>query len=193
MSRAMFAGVFIVVGWGSVEGIGVVHKTLFLLRDQRLTPPDHPLLGVKRSAVLKYVLVQWFFFAAIIAVSETIGALALPNIGNALLTLTARSWNWVPRHHHDPYPRPVLHRPTIPHRKGARGPRRADGQLGRGAGVARRTPRIWEAWGFTRHRRVCDREGCREWSEASCGEGYQRAGGQGRRGQRETVLSTVAA
>ncbi|KAL8278439.1 hypothetical protein RQP46_009129 [Phenoliferia psychrophenolica] len=85
MSRAMFAGVFIVVGWGSIEGIGVVHKTLFLLRDPRLTPPDHPLLGVKRSAVLKYVLVQWLFFAMIIAISETIAGIGFPVIITVLI------------------------------------------------------------------------------------------------------------
>lgn len=73
MSRAMFAGIFIVVGWGSVEGNGIVHKTLFLLRDQRLTPRDHPLLRVRKSSIVKFIAVQWIFFAAIIAVSECIG------------------------------------------------------------------------------------------------------------------------
>lgn len=74
MSKAMFAGIFLVVGWGSVEGNGITHKTLYLLRDPNLTPADHPLLKVKKSSVAKYVGIQWFVFAAIIAVSETIGA-----------------------------------------------------------------------------------------------------------------------
>lgn len=73
MSVAMFAGVFLVVGWGSVEGNGIVHKTLFLLRDPALTPRDHPLLKVRRKSIIKFVGIQWFFFAAIIAVSEVIG------------------------------------------------------------------------------------------------------------------------
>ena len=73
MSVAMFAGVFIVVGWGSIEGNGIVHKTLYLLRDPALTPRDHPLLKVKRRSILKFVGIQWFFFAGIIAVSEVIG------------------------------------------------------------------------------------------------------------------------
>lgn len=73
MSRAMFAGIFIVVGWGSVEGNGIVHKTLYLLRDSNLIPTDHPLKEIKKLSILKFIGVQWLFFAAIIAISETIG------------------------------------------------------------------------------------------------------------------------
>ena len=73
MSRAMFAGIFIVVGWGSVEGDGIVDKTLFLMRDADLTPRNHPLANVKKSSIFKFVAVQWLFFAATVAVSETFG------------------------------------------------------------------------------------------------------------------------
>jgi hypothetical protein len=69
----MFAGIFIVVGWGSVEGNGIVHKTLYLLRDPNLVPSDHPLKEIKKSSIMKFIGVQWLFFAAIIAISETIG------------------------------------------------------------------------------------------------------------------------
>ncbi|KAK4698793.1 hypothetical protein P7C70_g7476, partial [Phenoliferia sp. Uapishka_3] len=75
MPRAMFAGVFIVVGWGSVEGIGVVHKTLYLLLDQHLTPLDHGYINLKKSSIFKYVLVQWIFLAMILAISETIAGI----------------------------------------------------------------------------------------------------------------------
>jgi len=74
MSRAMFAGIFIVVGWGSVEGNSIVHKTLYLLRDRRMTPSTHPLYNISRRSILRFVAIQWLFFAAIIAISETIGA-----------------------------------------------------------------------------------------------------------------------
>lgn len=77
MSRAMFAGVFLVVGWGSVEGNGIVDKTLFLLRDVRFIPSDHPLRGIRRSSILRFISIQWLFFVAIVAVSETIGRLNL--------------------------------------------------------------------------------------------------------------------
>ena len=73
MPRALFAGVFLVVGWGSVESNDIVHKTLFLLRDSRLIPLDHPLRGVKKLSIAKFVAIQWAFYAGIIAISETIG------------------------------------------------------------------------------------------------------------------------
>ncbi|KAM0750331.1 hypothetical protein T439DRAFT_381031 [Meredithblackwellia eburnea MCA 4105] len=85
MSRASFAGIFIVVGWGSVEGSGIVHKTLYLLRDPALTPPEHPLLDVNRSSILKYISFQWLFFAMIIAVSETIAGIGFPVIITILI------------------------------------------------------------------------------------------------------------
>lgn len=74
----MFAGIFIVVGWGSVEGNGIVHKTLYLLRDRRMTPSTHPLFNIRRRSVFRFVAIQWLFFAAIIAISETIGASSSP-------------------------------------------------------------------------------------------------------------------
>ncbi|KAI5476911.1 inorganic anion exchanger, partial [Pseudohyphozyma bogoriensis] len=87
MPRAMFAGIFLVVGWGSVSGNGITHKTLYLLRDPRLTPPDHPLLQVKRSSILKYIGIQWLFFAMILAVSETIAGIGFPVIITVLIPL----------------------------------------------------------------------------------------------------------
>lgn len=92
MSKAMFAGIFLVVGWGSVEGNGIVHKTLFLLRDPTLTPREHPLHDVRKSSILKFVGIQWLFFAMIIAVSETLGELQrpVPLLGSALTLPPAR-------------------------------------------------------------------------------------------------------
>ncbi|BGP21228.1 inorganic anion exchanger [Rhodotorula toruloides] len=85
MSRAMFAGIFLVVGWGSVEGNGIVHKTLYLLRDRRMTPSSHPLFNIKKSSIVKFIAIQWLFFAAMIAVSETIAGIAFPIFPLALI------------------------------------------------------------------------------------------------------------
>ncbi|KAK4046404.1 hypothetical protein OIO90_006575 [Microbotryomycetes sp. JL221] len=94
MSRAMFAGIFIVVGWGSVEGNAIVHNTLFLLRDPRLTPVDHPLLTISKKSIIKFLAIQWFFFAATIAVSENIAGISFPVIITILIPLRVY---WVPR------------------------------------------------------------------------------------------------
>ncbi|GAA5849109.1 hypothetical protein JCM9279_005793 [Rhodotorula babjevae] len=80
MSRAMFAGIFIVVGWGSVEGNSIVHKTLYLLRDRRMTPSTHPLYNISRRSIFRFIAIQWLFFAAIIAISETIAGIGFPVI-----------------------------------------------------------------------------------------------------------------
>lgn len=94
MPQPMFAGIFVVVGWGSVEGSEIVHKTLFLLRDRRQTPPRHPLFHLKRASILRYVAIQWFFFAAIIAISETIAGIGFPVVITILIPVR---YYWVPR------------------------------------------------------------------------------------------------
>lgn len=76
MSIAMFSGVFIVVGWGSVEGNGIIHKVLYLLRDPALTTRDHPFLKIKRRSIAKFAIIQLVFVAAMMAVSESIGECA---------------------------------------------------------------------------------------------------------------------
>lgn len=59
MPRALFAGVFLVVGWGSIEGNGITHKTLFLLRDPKMTPREHILLSIPKQKVALFVGIQW--------------------------------------------------------------------------------------------------------------------------------------
>lgn len=73
MPRALFAGIFFVVGWGSVEGNGIVHKTLFLLRDPKMTPREHILLTVPKRKIALFVGIQWLFFAMTFGISQTIG------------------------------------------------------------------------------------------------------------------------
>jgi len=87
MPRALFAGVFLVVGWGSIEGNGITHKTLYLLRDTKMTPRGHDLLQVRRRKVFLFVFIQWLFFAMTFAISETIAAIGFPVIIIALIPL----------------------------------------------------------------------------------------------------------
>ncbi|GAA95488.1 uncharacterized protein L969DRAFT_15407 [Mixia osmundae IAM 14324] len=78
MPRALFAGVFLMVGWASVENNGILHKTLFLLRDPKMTPVDHPLLKVSKRTILRFISVQWFVFGASVAVSQTLAGISFP-------------------------------------------------------------------------------------------------------------------
>lgn len=60
-------------GWGSIEGNGITHKTLFLLRDPKMTPRNHDWLQVRRRKIALFVGIQWLFFAMTFGISETIG------------------------------------------------------------------------------------------------------------------------
>ena len=80
MPRALFAGVFLVVGWGSIEGNGITHRTLFLLRDRKMIPREHILLYVRRRKIFLFVGIQWLVFAMTFAISNTIAAIGFPVI-----------------------------------------------------------------------------------------------------------------
>jgi hypothetical protein len=73
MPRALFAGVFIQVGWGSIEGNPMIQNTLYLFRDREMTSPDHPLYSISKRKVLQFVSIQWFVFAVALGVSQVIG------------------------------------------------------------------------------------------------------------------------
>lgn len=75
MPRAVFAGIFLVVGWGSIEGNTITQYTLYILRDPTMIPDSHPLKRVKKMRVFRFVIVQWFVFAVAYALSHTIGEL----------------------------------------------------------------------------------------------------------------------
>merc|ERR1712093_767484 len=44
MPRAIFCGVFFVVGWGSIESNGITKKLLFLMSERRFVQQAEPLL-----------------------------------------------------------------------------------------------------------------------------------------------------
>ncbi|KAG0148249.1 hypothetical protein CROQUDRAFT_75730 [Cronartium quercuum f. sp. fusiforme G11] len=88
MPRALFAGVFIGVGWASVEGNGIVTKTLYLLRDQKTLRPVTEGLGIlNRSSILKFVGIQWIFFGLMVGISQTKAAIGFPLVIIALIPL----------------------------------------------------------------------------------------------------------
>lgn len=78
MPAAVFAGVFFIVGWGSIESNGILLKTIFLLRENRFIQRDEPLLRVKRRKILLYISCQAIGVAACVAISQTIAAIGIP-------------------------------------------------------------------------------------------------------------------
>ncbi|CCG80994.1 HCO3-transporter family protein [Taphrina deformans PYCC 5710] len=86
--RAVFAGVFITVGWASIESNPITLRTVNLLRDPIATPTRR-----KRATVL-FLSLQWLTIAAEVAISQTIAAIGFPVI---ILLLIPLRWTWMLR------------------------------------------------------------------------------------------------
>merc|ERR1711964_17783 len=78
MPRAIFSGVFFIVGWGSIESNGIVKKILFLIREKRFQQPDDPLLKVRKRAICHFIGWQLLGWACTVAISQTIAAIGFP-------------------------------------------------------------------------------------------------------------------
>lgn len=79
MPRAVFAGVFLLVGFASIESNPIVTRTLSLLQDRSaLAPPARSPL--QRTTCARFVSIQWLFFGMTIAISQTIAAIGFPII-----------------------------------------------------------------------------------------------------------------
>lgn len=86
--RAVFAGVFITVGWSSIESNPITVRTVGLLRDPITMPTAR-----KRATVL-FLFLQWITVAAEVAISQTIAAIGFPII---ILLLIPLRWTWMLR------------------------------------------------------------------------------------------------
>ena len=75
--RALFAGVFFVVGWGGLEGNGIMAKIIYLLREPRFVQPDEPLLQIPKRKVMLYLFWQVFGITATVGVSQTIAGIGV--------------------------------------------------------------------------------------------------------------------
>ncbi|KAK4985276.1 hypothetical protein LTR50_006081 [Elasticomyces elasticus] len=93
MPRGLFAGVFFIVGWGSIETNGIVQKLLFLMSEKRFVQPSEPLTRIRTSKVGLYIGWQLFGVAATVAISQTIAAIGFPILIIALIPLR---WKLLP-------------------------------------------------------------------------------------------------
>ncbi|OJJ62108.1 hypothetical protein ASPSYDRAFT_76052 [Aspergillus sydowii CBS 593.65] len=75
---AVFAGVFFIVGWGSIESNGILRKMIFLLREDRFVSRDEPLLGLRKRKIVLYLGCEVLPVAACVAISQTIAAVGFP-------------------------------------------------------------------------------------------------------------------
>ncbi|KXH30950.1 hypothetical protein CSAL01_07579 [Colletotrichum salicis] len=78
MPAAVFAGVFFIVGWSSIESNSILQKFLFLQAEERFIQRDEILLQVRRPKIWLYIALQFVGVAACVAVSHTLGAIGFP-------------------------------------------------------------------------------------------------------------------
>ncbi|KAH9873162.1 hypothetical protein J1614_005560 [Plenodomus biglobosus] len=90
MPAAVFAGVFFVVGWGSIESNGILHKAIYLLSERRFIQPSNPLSTIPRTKIRLYIGLQIAGVACTVAISQTIAAIGFPVLVIALIPL--RTW-----------------------------------------------------------------------------------------------------
>lgn len=87
MPQCLFAGVFFVVGWGSIEGNGITQKLVFLIKEHRFIDPAEPLLRVPKRKIVLFILLQILGVGFSVAISQTIGAIGFPVIIISLIPL----------------------------------------------------------------------------------------------------------
>jgi hypothetical protein len=85
MPRAVLSGVFFIVGWGSIEGNGIIKNLLFLITEKRFIQPSNPLLKIPKRRIMLFTSFQLLTWAASVAISQTIAAIGFPVIVTALI------------------------------------------------------------------------------------------------------------
>jgi hypothetical protein len=78
ISRAVLAGVFIAIGWGSIEVSAITRQALDLVRDPNHMKINDPLLQISRKKIFLYTLTMLISFGALFGISQTIAAIGFP-------------------------------------------------------------------------------------------------------------------
>ena len=94
MPRALFSGVFFVVGWGSIGGNGIMANFVYILTDTPYVDPSEPRLTVKKSRIALYILFQALGVGFSVGISQTIAAIGFPVI---IISLIPLRWCILPR------------------------------------------------------------------------------------------------
>ena len=76
--QGVLAGLFFIMGFQALQGNGITLKLLFLLRDAKLTPANHPLKTIRRGAVWLFVAIELVGFGATFAITQTVAAVGFP-------------------------------------------------------------------------------------------------------------------
>ena len=94
MPRSIFAGVFFVVGWGSIESNDILQRLIWLVREPRFIQPTDSLLTIRRSRIGLFVFWQAFGVLSSVAISQTIAAIGFPVL---IISLIPLRWKLLPK------------------------------------------------------------------------------------------------
>jgi boron transporter len=94
MPRALFSGVFFVVGWGSISSMNSMSNLLYIMKERRFIDPGDPRNTLKKWRIAYYIFWQNIGVACSVAISQTIAAIGFPVIIIALIPLR---WAILPR------------------------------------------------------------------------------------------------
>ncbi|KAK4229798.1 putative transporter [Podospora fimiseda] len=76
--QGVLAGLFFIMGFQALQGNGTTLKLLFLMRDGRFTPANHPLKKIRRGAIWLFVTIELLGFGATFAITQTVAAVGFP-------------------------------------------------------------------------------------------------------------------
>jgi boron transporter len=94
MPRALFAGVFFVVGWGSIGGNPIMANIIYIMTEKRFVDPDDQRLKLNKWRIAYYIFFQAFGVLSSVAISQTIAAIGFPVI---IISLIPLRWVILPR------------------------------------------------------------------------------------------------
>lgn len=94
MPRALFAGVFFVVGWSGIPGFNITQNLLYCMSEKRFTDPGDARNTLKKSRILYFTFWQVLGVAISVAISQTIAAIGFPVV---IVSLIPLRWVVLPR------------------------------------------------------------------------------------------------
>ena len=94
MPRAVFSGVFFIVGWGSIEGNKIVQKIVYLCSEERFIQRDEPLRTIPRHRIILFISIQILTVFTTVAISQTVAAIGFPVL---IVSLIPLRWIYLPK------------------------------------------------------------------------------------------------
>jgi hypothetical protein len=87
MPRALFAGVFFVVGFSGIPGFNITQNLLYCMTERQFIDSGDARLTLTKSRIFYYTMFQVVGVAISVAISQTIGAIGFPVIIVSLIPL----------------------------------------------------------------------------------------------------------